>query len=347
MSKIKVAINGFGRIGRISFRAILSKKDIEVVAINDLTDVATLAHLLKYDSVHGRLPVEVKVEGDYILAGGHKMRVFAEKDPANLPWKSLDIDVVLESTGFFLDKESTGKHITAGAKRVIISAPAKSDVETIVLGVNDQILANNDQILSNASCTTNCAAPMVKVLDDAFGVEAGLLSTIHAYTGDQRLVDAPHKDLRRARSAALSIIPTSTGAAKAIALILPHLKGKLDGIALRVPVPAGSMTDLTVKLKRPATVEEINNAFKKAAESNLKGILEYTSDPIVSVDIVGNPHSCILDSDLTMVMGSTVKVIGWYDNETGYSSRIADLIEKMANQPAFSPNGSSREPVTA
>jgi glyceraldehyde 3-phosphate dehydrogenase len=347
MSKIKVAINGFGRIGRISFRSILNKKDIEVVAINDLTDVTTLAHLLKYDSVHGRLPVEVKVEGDYILAGGHKMRVFAEKDPGNLPWKSLDIDVVLESTGFFLDKESTGKHITAGAKRVIISAPAKSDVETIVLGVNDQILANNDQILSNASCTTNCAAPMVKVLDDAFGVEAGLLSTIHAYTGDQRLVDAPHKDLRRARSAALSIIPTSTGAAKAIALILPHLKGKLDGIALRVPVPAGSITDLTVKLKRPATVEEINNAFKKAAETNMKGILEYTTDPIVSADIVGNPHSCILDSDLTMVMGSTVKVVGWYDNETGYSSRIADLIEKMANQPAFSPNGSSREPVTA
>jgi glyceraldehyde 3-phosphate dehydrogenase len=347
MSKIKVAINGFGRIGRISFRAILNKKDIEVVAINDLTDVATLAYLLKYDSVHGPLPVEVKVEGDYILAGGHKMRVFAEKDPANLPWKALDIDVVLESTGFFLDKESTGKHISAGAKRVIISAPAKSDVETIVLGVNDHILANNDQILSNASCTTNCAAPMVKVLDDAFGVEAGLLSTIHAYTGDQRLVDAPHKDLRRARSAALSIIPTSTGAAKAIALILPHLKGKLDGIALRVPVPAGSMTDLTVKLKRPATVEEINNAFKKAAETNLKGILEYTTDPIVSVDIVGNPHSCILDSDLTMVMGSTVKVIGWYDNETGYSSRIADLIEKMANQPTFNQNGSSREPVTA
>ena len=347
MSKIKVAINGFGRIGRISFRAMLQKPHIEVVAINDLTDVATLAHLLKYDSVHGRLPVDVSVEGNYILAGGHKMQVFAEKDPANLPWKSLDVDVVLESTGFFLDKESAGKHLTAGAKKVIISAPAKSDVETIVLGVNDHILANNDSILSNASCTTNCAAPMVKVLDDAFGVETGLLSTIHAYTGDQRLVDAPHKDLRRARSAALSIIPTSTGAAKAIALILPHLKGKLDGIALRVPVPAGSMTDLTVKLKREASVAEINAAFKKAAETTLKGIVEYTTDPIVSADIVGNPHSCILDSDLTMVMGSTVKVIGWYDNETGYSSRIADLIEKLAEQPAFSPNGSSREPVTA
>ena len=347
MSKIRVAINGFGRIGRISFRAILSKSNIEVVAINDLTNVHTLAHLLKYDSVHGRLPVAVNATENSIEAGGHNMRVFAEKDPANLPWKELNVDVVIESTGFFLDKESAGKHLTAGAKRVIISAPAKGDVETVVLGVNDHILAKNEAILSNASCTTNCAAPMVKVLDDAFGVEAGLLTTIHAYTGDQRLVDAPHNDLRRSRSAALSIIPTSTGAAKAIALILPHLKGKLDGLAMRVPIPAGSMTDLTVKLKKEASVAEINAAFKKAADESMKGILEYTEDPIVSVDIVGNPHSCIIDSGLTMVMGQTVKVVGWYDNETGYSNRIADLIEKMAALPTFSQNGLNQEPVTA
>ena len=330
MTKIRVAINGFGRIGRISFRAILQKSNIEVVAINDLTDVKTLAHLLKYDSVHGGLGTPVHVKDNIIEAGGHSMQVFAERDPANLPWKSLNVDVVIESTGFFLDKESAGKHLQAGAKKVIISAPAKGDVETIVLGVNDEILKNNTDILSNASCTTNCAAPMVKILDDAFGVESGLLTTIHAYTGDQRLVDAPHSDLRRSRSAALSIIPTSTGAAKAIALILPHLKGKLDGLAMRVPVPAGSMTDLTIKLKTEASIEQINAAFKKAAETTMKGILEYTEDPIVSADIVGNPHSCILDAGLTMVMGHNVKVVGWYDNETGYSSRIADLIERMA-----------------
>jgi len=260
------------------------------------------------------------------------MKVFAQKDPSTLPWAELNIDVVVESTGFFLDTESAGKHLTAGAKRVIISAPAKGDVETVVLGVNDHILDNNDAILSNASCTTNCAAPLVKVLDDAFGVEAGLLTTIHAYTGDQRLVDAPHNDLRRARSAALSIIPTSTGAAKAIGLVLPHLAGKLDGLAMRVPIPAGSLTDLTVKIKTNATVEQINAAFKKASETSMKGILEYTEDPIVSADIVGNPHSCILDSDLTMVMGQTVKVVGWYDNESGYSARVADLIERLASK---------------
>jgi glyceraldehyde 3-phosphate dehydrogenase len=330
MKKIRVAINGFGRIGRISFRAILQKSNIEVVAINDLTDVKTLAHLLKYDSVHGGLGTNVSVRENVIEAGGHSMQVFAERDPVNLPWKSLNIDVVIESTGFFLDKESAGKHLQAGAKKVIISAPAKGEVETIVLGVNDEILKNNSAILSNASCTTNCAAPMVKILDDAFGVESGLLTTIHAYTGDQRLVDAPHSDLRRSRSAALSIIPTSTGAAKAIALILPHLKGKLDGLAMRVPVPAGSMTDLTIQLKTEVSIEQINAAFKKAAETTMKGILEYTEDQIVSADIVGNPHSCILDAGLTMVMGHTVKVVGWYDNETGYSSRIADLIERMA-----------------
>lgn len=330
MSTIRVAINGFGRIGRISFRAMMNNPEIEVVAINDLTDAPTLAHLLKYDSVHGRLNEEVKVEEGYINVGRHRMKVHAEKDPANLPWKALNIDVVIESTGFFLDRESAGKHITAGARKVIISAPAKNDVPTFVIGVNDHLLTGAEDIVSNASCTTNCAAPMVKVLDDAFGVEAGLLSTVHAYTGDQRLVDAPHKDLRRARAAALSIIPTSTGAAKAIALILPHLKGKLDGVALRVPVPTGSMTDLTVKVKREVTVAEINEAFRKAAGGELKGILEYTTDPLVSADIVGNPHSCILDSDLTMVMGTTVKVIGWYDNEAGYSNRVADLTVKLA-----------------
>jgi len=347
MSKVRVAINGFGRIGRITFRAILKKHNIEVVAINDLTDVKTLTHLLKYDSVHGPLAVDVAIEGNTIVAGGHRMQVFAEKDPANLPWKELNIDVVIESTGFFLDKESVGKHLQAGAKRAIISAPAKEGIETVVLGVNDHVLLQEDTIISNASCTTNCAAPMVKVLDDAFGVEAGLLSTIHAYTGDQRLVDAPHKDLRRARSAALSIIPTSTGAAKAIALILPHLKGKMDGIALRVPVPAGSLTDMTLKLKREVSVAEINAAFKKAAENEMKGILQYTEDPIVSADIVGNPHSCILDSDLTMVMGQTVKIVGWYDNETGYSSRVADLIEKQAEVILNKQQQLKDKPVTA
>lgn len=309
---------------------MMNNPEIEVVAINDLTDAATLAHLLKYDSVHGRLSEEVKAEDGYITVGRHRLKVHAEKDPINLPWKALNIDVVIESTGFFLDRESAGKHITAGARKVIISAPAKNDVPTFVMGVNDHLITGAEDIVSNASCTTNCAAPMVKVLDDAFGVEAGLLSTVHAYTGDQRLVDAPHKDLRRARAAALSIIPTSTGAAKAIALILPHLKGKLDGVALRVPVPTGSMTDLTVKVKREVTVAEINEAFRKAAGNELKGILEYTTDPLVSADIVGNPHSCILDSDLTMVMGSTVKVIGWYDNEAGYSNRVADLTVKLA-----------------
>jgi len=330
MSKIRVAINGFGRIGRITFRAILKKNNIEVVAINDLTDAKTLAHLLKYDSVHGRLNGEVNIVDNHIVAEGHTMKVFAEKDPANLPWGDLNVDVVLECTGFFLDKASAGKHITAGAKKVIISAPANADVPTVVLGINDEILDSAGDILSNASCTTNCAAPLVKVLDDAFGVEAGLLTTIHAYTGDQRLVDAPHKDLRRSRAAALSIIPTTTGAAKAIGLVLPHLKGKLDGSALRVPVPSGSLTDLTVKVKNIATVAEVKAAFKKAAAESLKGILEYTEDPIVSCDIVGNTHSCIFDADLTMVMGNTVKVIGWYDNEFGYSSRLADLIERLA-----------------
>lgn len=342
MTKIRVAINGFGRIGRITFRTLLDKKNVEIVAINDLTDVKTLAHLLKYDSVHGKINAEVAIEGEYLSAGGHKAKVFAERDPSNLPWASLNVDVVIESTGFFLDQASAGKHITAGAKKVIISAPAKGDVPTIVLGVNDEILANNDAILSNASCTTNCAAPMVKVLDDAFGVEAGMLTTVHAYTGDQRLVDAPHSDLRRSRAAALSIIPTTTGAAKAIGLVLPHLKGKLDGIALRVPVPSGSITDLTVKLNKVVSKEEVIAAFRNASENGMKGILEFTNEPIVSSDIVGNPHSCIFDSELTMVMGQTVKVVGWYDNEAGYSSRVADLVELLANNQTASASESSK-----
>jgi glyceraldehyde 3-phosphate dehydrogenase len=343
--KTRVAINGFGRIGRISFRALLGRDHIEVVAINDLTDVATLAHLLKYDSVHGKIQAEVSIDGNTLVAGGHHMKVFAERDPAALPWKELGVDLVIESTGFFLDNESAGKHLKAGASGVIISAPAKDDVETIVLGVNDHILEEAHSILSNASCTTNCAAPMVKVLDDAFGVEEGLISTIHAYTGDQRLVDAPHKDLRRARAAALSIIPTSTGAAKAIGLVLPHLKGKLDGTAYRVPVPAGSVTDMTLKLKQKVTIDQVNEAFRKASEKNLKGIIEYTNDPIVSSDIVGNTHSCIFDADLTMVMGNMVKVVGWYDNESGYSSRIADLVEKLSDSRKGQKVGSSIEPI--
>lgn len=327
---IRVAINGFGRIGRMSFRAMMQHTDIDVVAVNDLTDVETLAHLLQYDSVQGRVNEKVNIENGAIRCGKHLMKVFAEKDPTALPWKELNIDVVIESTGFFLDKQSAGKHLQAGARKVIISAPAKEDVKTVVVGVNENTLGEDDVIVSNASCTTNCAAPMIKVIDDAFGVEWGLLSTVHAYTGDQRLVDAPHKDLRRARAASLSIIPTSTGAAKAVALILPHLKGKLDGMAFRVPVPSGSMTDITIQLKRTASADAVNVAFKNAAEQGaLKGILEYCTDPIVSADIVGSTYSCIYDSALTMVMGNTVKLIGWYDNEAGYSARIADLTRIM------------------
>ena len=327
---IRVAINGFGRIGRMSFRAMMQHTDIDVVAVNDLTDVETLAHLLQYDSVQGRVNEKVNIENGAIRCGKHLMKVFAEKDPTALPWKELKIDVVIESTGFFLDKQSAGKHLQAGARKVIISAPAKEDVKTVVVGVNENTIAEDDVIVSNASCTTNCAAPMIKVIDDAFGVEWGLLSTVHAYTGDQRLVDAPQKDLRRARAASLSIIPTSTGAAKAVALILPHLKGKLDGMAFRVPVPSGSMTDITIQLKQTASADAVNAAFKNAAEQGaLKGILEYCTDPIVSADIVGSTYSCIYDSALTMVMGNTVKLIGWYDNEAGYSARIADLTRIM------------------
>ena len=330
MSKIKVAINGFGRIGRLTFRALLNNPDVEVLALNDLTVPATLAHLLKYDSVHGRFNGTVSVEEGGLLVNGKSLKVFAEKDPKNLPWKELGIDVVLESTGRFVDEAGAGQHLIAGARKVVISAPAKGNVPTVVLGVNEGILTGTETIVSNASCTTNCLAPMIKVLDDAFGVEKGFITTIHAYTSDQNLQDGPHSDLRRARASALSIVPTSTGAAKAIGLVLPHLKGKLDGISTRVPVPDGSLTDLTAILKREVSIDEINAAVKKAAEGELKGILEYTTDPIVSIDIVGNPHSCIFDAALTSVNGTLVKVVGWYDNEWGYSNRAADLIAILA-----------------
>lgn len=330
MANIKVAINGFGRIGRLTFRALLNKSNVEIVAINDLTDNATLAHLFKYDSVHGRFNGEVSSDAESLTIAGRRIKAFAERDPTKLPWKELGIDVVLESTGRFVDEAGAGQHLTAGAKKVVISAPAKEKtIPTIVLGVNEHILTGSETILSNASCTTNCLAPLAKVLDDAFGIEKGYITTIHAYTADQNLQDAPHKDLRRARAAALSMVPTSTGAAKAVGLVLPHLAGKLDGTAIRVPVPDGSLTDLTAILKREVTVEEIKAAVKKAADTTMKGILQYTEDPIVSIDIVGNPHSCIFDADLTAVNGTLVKVVGWYDNEWGYSNRTADLIAQL------------------
>ncbi|SFB95400.1 type I glyceraldehyde-3-phosphate dehydrogenase [Spirosoma endophyticum] len=329
MEKIRVAINGFGRIGRLSFRKLLEKENIEIVAINDLTDNATLAHLLKYDSVHGKFNGEVASDNESLTVNGTRINAYAERDPKKLPWKELNIDVVLESTGRFVDEAGAGQHLEAGAKKVVISAPAKGNIPTVVLGVNDDTLTGNETIVSNASCTTNCLAPMAKVLDDVFGIEKGYMTTIHAYTADQNLQDAPHSDLRRARAAALSIVPTSTGAAKAVGLVLPQLKGKLDGYALRVPTPDGSLTDLTVILKKEATVEEINNALKEASETSLKGYLEYCTDEIVSIDIVGNSHSCIFDSKLTSANGTLVKVVGWYDNEYGYSSRVADLIVKL------------------
>lgn len=331
MKKIKVAINGFGRIGRTFCRAAQSKSNIEIVGINDLADSTTLAHLLKYDSVHRIFQGEIKAGKDSIFINGREIKVFAEKAPGKLPWKNLDVDVVIESTGHFLDKESAGKHLQAGAKKVIISAPAKEDIKSIVLGVNDSIISKSDTIFSNASCTTNCAAPMIKVLDENWGIEDAYISTIHSYTGDQRLHDAPHKDLRRARAAAMSIIPTSTGAAKAITKIFPHLEGMIGGCGMRVPVPDGSLTDISCILKKDTTVKEINEAFKKAAETSLKGILQYTEEPLVSVDIIGNPYSCVLDAEFTSVVGRMVKVIGWYDNEMGYSTRLAELVEKVSH----------------
>jgi glyceraldehyde 3-phosphate dehydrogenase len=325
---VRVGINGFGRIGRNFFRAALaSGADFEIVGINDLTDNATLAHLLKYDSILGRLGLPVTYTDDSITVNGKTIKVFAERDPANLPWGSVNADIVIESTGFFTKAADAKKHITAGAKKVIISAPATDEDITVVMGVNhEKYEPANHHIISNASCTTNCLAPMAKVLDEEFGILRGLMTTVHAYTNDQSLQDQPHKDLRRARAGAISIIPTSTGAAKAISLVIPSLKGKLDGYALRVPVPTGSATDLSVELAREVTAAEVNAAMKKAAEGPLKGILQYTEDPIVSADIVTDPSSCIFDAQLTKAIGSTVKVLGWYDNEWGYSNRLVDLV---------------------
>ena len=325
---VRVGINGFGRIGRNFFRAALqSGADIEIVGINDLTDNATLAHLLKYDSILGRLGLPVTFTDDSITVNGKTIRVFSERDPANLPWGEVKADIVIESTGFFTKAADAKKHIGAGAKKVIISAPATDEDITVVMGVNhEKYDAANHHVISNASCTTNCLAPMAKVLDEEFGIVRGLMTTIHAYTNDQSVLDQPHKDLRRSRAAAVSIIPSTTGAAKAISLVLPNLKGKLDGFALRVPVPTGSATDLTVELAREATAAEINAALKKAAEGSLKGYLSYTEDQIVSADIVTDPSSCILDAGLTKVIGTTAKVVGWYDNEWGYSNRLVDLV---------------------
>jgi glyceraldehyde 3-phosphate dehydrogenase len=326
---VRVGINGFGRIGRNFFRAALDMgADIEIVAANDLGDVKTMAHLLKYDSILGRLAEEVSVTDEGIRVGERTIKILAERDPAQLPWKDLGVDVVIESTGFFTDATKAKAHIDAGAKKVIISAPAKNEDVTVVMGVNhtDYDPASH-HVISNASCTTNCLAPMAKAVSDEFGIVKGLMTTIHAYTGDQNLQDGPHKDLRRARAAAINIVPTSTGAAKAIGLVLPEMKGKLDGYALRVPTPTGSATDLTVEVGRETTVEEVNAAVKAAADGPLKGYLKYTEDPIVSTDIVTDPSSCIFDAGLTKVLGNQVKVVGWYDNEWGYSCRLVDLVD--------------------
>ena len=326
----RVAINGFGRIGRMTTRVLLERKGVEIVAINDLADTETLAHLFKYDSVHGNFKGDIKANENSVEINGHAVKFFQEKDPENLPWKEMNVDIVIESTGFFRTKDDASKHLTAGAKKVIISAPAKdADIKTVVLGVNDETLEASDQIISNASCTTNSLAPLVKVIDELCEIQSGYITTIHSYTGDQKLHDAPHRDLRRARAAAVSIVPTTTGAAKAITKIFPHLDGHLGGAGIRVPVPDGSLTDFTCVVKNPKDIETINAAFKKASENELKGILAYTEDPIVSIDIVGNPHSSIFDSKLTSVIGNMVKVVGWYDNEMGYSNRLGDLVEKL------------------
>lgn len=329
MKKINIAINGFGRIGRVFLRCAFTNPNINIVAINDITDSATLAHLLKYDSVHRKFPAEIKHDKDHLYINGKEIKIFASKDPEQLPWKALDIDIVIECTGLFLDKASAQKHLNAGAKKIILSAPAKDDdIKTIVMGVNDELLKADDVIISNASCTTNCASPMLKVLKQ-WGIEEAYVTTVHSYTGDQRLHDAPHKDLRRARAAAMSIIPTTTGAAKALGKIFPDLEDKLGGCGMRVPVPDGSLTDITCVLTDYPSVEQINLAFKQAAVTDLKGILEYTEDPLVSTDVIGNSHSVVFDSDFTSVVGNLVKVIGWYDNEFGYSSRLVDLVLKM------------------
>ena len=325
----KIAINGFGRIGRLTFRNLIESDKVEVVAINDLTAVDMLAHLLKYDSAHGRFNGTVAHTENSLIVNGKEITVYAQRNPEMLPWGEIGVDLVVESTGFFRDAEGMGKHIKAGAKKVALSAPASGDIKTIVLGVNDDQLTDSDTMVSNASCTTNCLSPMAKVLDEKFGIESGFMCTIHAYTSDQRIQDAPHSDKRRARAAAVNMIPTSTGAAKAVALVLPQLKGKLDGYAMRVPTITGSATDLTVQLSREVTAEEINAAMKEAAEGPLKGILMYTEDPIVSSDIVGDKHSCIFDAGVTSAKGNLVKVLGWYDNEAGYSARLANLVERL------------------
>ncbi|MBL7910325.1 MAG: type I glyceraldehyde-3-phosphate dehydrogenase [Bacteroidia bacterium] len=329
MKKIRVAINGFGRIGRMYLRNCINNPGIEIVVINDLTDAKTLAHLLKYDSVHRKFDGEIKVDGNNLIVNGKTIKIVSHKDPAQLPWKENNIEIVVECTGHFLDKVSANKHIEAGAKKVILSAPAKDDdIRSVVLGVNDGVLLSTDTIVSNASCTTNCAAPMLKVLDQ-FGIEEAYITTVHSYTSDQRIHDAPHKDLRRARAAAMSIIPTSTGAAKAITKIFPHLDGKIGGCGMRVPVPDGSLTDITCVLTKIPTAQEINDAFKLASQTHLKGILEYTEDPIVSIDVIGNAHSVLYDAEFTSIVGNLVKIIGWYDNEWGYCNRLVELTLKM------------------
>jgi len=329
---VALGINGFGRIGRLVFRRLLQQgKEFRVCAINDITDAKTLAYLLKYDSVHGIFPGDVKADGDAIIVDGERYKILAEKDPTKLPWKELGVNLVIEGTGVFTSREKLSMHITAGAKKVLLTAPAKDEIDaTVVLGVNDNALTGKEQFISNASCTTNCLAPMVKVLNETFGLDHGFMTTIHSYTNDQRLLDLPHKDLRRARAAALSIIPTTTGAARTVGKVIPELKGKLDGFSLRVPTPDASITDFVAVLKKPATKEEVNEAMKKAAAGPMKGIMKYSEDELVSCDIIGDEHSCIFDSKLTMAMGNTVKVFGWYDNEWGFSCRVVDLLKKMA-----------------
>ncbi len=328
---VKIGINGFGRIGRLVFRKLIAEGGFDVVAINDITDAKTLSYLLKYDSVHGRYKGSVSFEGDSIVVDGKKFRILAEKDPSKLPWKDLGVDIVVEGTGIFTNREKLELHIKAGAKKVLLTAPPKDEIDaTVVLGVNDEVLTGKEKFISNASCTTNCLAPMVKVLHQTFGVDHGFMTTIHSYTNDQRLLDLPHRDLRRARAAALSIIPTTTGAARTVGKVIPELNGKLDGYSLRVPTPDGSITDFVAVLKKPTTKDQVNEAMKKASQTTMKGIMEYTDDEIVSSDIVGNSHSCIFDSKLTMAQGTTVKVFGWYDNEWGFSCRVVDLLKKIS-----------------
>jgi glyceraldehyde 3-phosphate dehydrogenase len=326
---IKVGINGFGRIGRLVFRRAMELGGFDFVSINDLTDAPTLAHLLKYDSVHGKFKGTVAVDGNDLLINGDRLKITAERDPANLDWTG--VDIVIEATGIFLTREAISNHLKNGAKKVVLTVPAKDEIDaTIVLGVNDHVLTGEEKIVSNASCTTNCLAPMVKVLHDSFGLEKGLMTTVHSYTNDQRLLDLPHKDLRRARAAAINIIPTTTGAARTVGKVIPELKGRLDGFALRVPTPDGSLTDFVATLSREVTIDEVNAAMKAAAEGPMKGILEYCEDPLVSSDIIGNSHSCVFDVQSTMVNGNMVKVVGWYDNEFGYSCRVVDLVKKLA-----------------